>query len=63
MSRTYSRLHDKHPNHSKYHFQKYLYSENEPREYFSNNSKAELIENIESLRQNFRNQVRKIRNR
>jgi hypothetical protein len=64
MSRTYSNLTNKHP---KVHFLQYLYNADEPHEYLSNSSPAELeaqmLDNSETIRQDFRRRARRIRSR
>jgi len=65
MSRTYSKLTNKHQKHPKVHFQQYLYNASEPREYISGSSpaelEAELLENSESMRQSFRHRAHRMR--
>ncbi len=65
MSRTYTRLTNKQQKHPKVHFQQYLYNANEPREDMSTSLpaelEAELLENSESMRQNFRHRASRMR--
>lgn len=67
MSKTYSNLKNKHQRHPKVHFQQYLYTADDPYQYISNSPpaelEAELLENIESVRQRFRLLARRIRSR
>ena len=67
MSRTYSKLTNKHQKYPKVHFQQYLYGTHEPQGYISNDSSTELdmelSENSESMRQSFRHLAKRIRNR
>ena len=67
MSRTYSRLTNKHQKPSKVYFQQYLYNANEPQDYMSISSPAELEVELrgssEFMRQGFRHYARRLRSR
>lgn len=67
MSRTYSKLTTKNQKHPKSNFVHYLYHTNEPHDVAPSNIspelEAELLENSESMRQNFRHHAHLIRNR
>lgn len=64
MSRTYSTM-NKNQKHPKVHSTQYLYNAGEPKDYFSHDTpaelKAELLDNIEEMRGDFRHLARKMR--
>ena len=67
MSRTYSKLIDKHQKHLKVDFQEYLYNTNEPQKSVSRHATAELeailLEDIATMRRRFRHLSYRMRNR
>lgn len=67
MSRTYSKLKNKHQRRSKVHSQQYLYNASEPHQNNLNGMAAdfedELLDDIELMRQDFRYRAQRMRSR